>query len=271
MKAVVLVDNIPCESFRGEWGLSYYIEHDGHRVLLDAGQSSLFAKNAALLGISLDSVECAVLSHAHYDHADGMGAFFRANRTAPLYLRRCSYEKCFDLKNPGAPRYIGIGKGILKAYKKRLCYVDGKTQLYENAYLLPHTAPGLDAVGRRANMFIRRNHAWVPDAFAHEQSLVLRTEKGLVIFSSCSHAGPGVILRETAEAFPGEDIYAFVGGLHLYIRTPEEIRASAEEIRAAGVRRIVTGHCTGEAAFKILAEELGDAVVQMHSGMEIEF
>lgn len=271
MKAVVLVDNISSGEFCGEWGLSFYIEHEGRRYLLDAGKSSRFAKNAEKLGISLADVDCAVLSHAHYDHADGMGAFFRANKTAPLYLRRCAYEKCYDRKNPAVPRYIGIGKGILKRWKPRLRYVDGPTQLSDGVTILPHTAPELEAVGLRASMFIRRNHVWVPDAFAHEQSLVFRTEAGLVVFNSCSHAGPGVILREVAEAFPGEKIRALVGGLHLFIRTPEEIRAFADEIRASGIEKVITGHCTGDEAYRILREELGETVEQMYSGMTISF
>jgi 7,8-dihydropterin-6-yl-methyl-4-(beta-D-ribofuranosyl)aminobenzene 5'-phosphate synthase len=35
-------------------------------------------------------------------------------------------------------------------------------------------------------------------------------------------------------------------------------------------QRIITGHCTGEHAFEILKQELGDKVEQMHSGMVID-
>lgn len=271
MKVVFLVDNHDFAEFRGEWGLSVYIEHNGHRYLLDAGQSSRFAKNAEKLGVALDQVECAVLSHAHYDHADGMGAFFRANKTAPLYLRRCAYEKCYDRRDPSVPRYIGIGKGLLKRYKPRLRYVDGDLELNDGAYIIPHHAPNLEEAGLRANMYVRRDHGWIPDAFAHEQSLVFRTENGLVIFNSCSHAGADVIIREVAETFPGESICALVGGLHLYRHTPEQVRAFAEQVRRTGIRRIITGHCTGDAAFDILREELGDGVEPMWSGKRIEF
>ena len=50
----------------GEWGLSVYVEYDGHKVLLDTGASHLFAKNAKVMGIDLSQVDIGVLSHTHY-------------------------------------------------------------------------------------------------------------------------------------------------------------------------------------------------------------
>ena len=84
MKATVLVDNIGTEDLAGEWGLSFFIEFRGKKVLLDAGADGLFAENASKLGISLNEADYAVLSHAHYDHADGMAEFFALNTKAIL-------------------------------------------------------------------------------------------------------------------------------------------------------------------------------------------
>ena len=42
-------------------------------------------------------------------------------------------------------------------------------------------------------------------------------------------------------------------------------------MRAIGVRKVITGHCTGDAAFAILREELGDAVEALFCGKTIEF
>ena len=39
MKVTVLVDNIASPTLMGEWGLSFYIEYQGSRILLDAGAS----------------------------------------------------------------------------------------------------------------------------------------------------------------------------------------------------------------------------------------
>ena len=76
MKATVLSDNIPAENLGCEWGLSIFIEYHGKHILLDAGASGLFLTNADVLGLNMKDVDFGVLSHAHYDHADGIPEFF---------------------------------------------------------------------------------------------------------------------------------------------------------------------------------------------------
>ena len=47
MRATVLIDNISNCQLHAEWGLSIYIEYEGHRLLLDTGEGEQFAQNAA--------------------------------------------------------------------------------------------------------------------------------------------------------------------------------------------------------------------------------
>ena len=125
MKAVILVDNLTKGMLKKEWGLSVYIEHDGRRILLDTGASGAFAENAEALGISLEKVDAGVLSHAHYDHADGMAEFFARNETAPFYLRKGAGEDCYSRKWI-FHRYIGIHRGFLSRFRDRIRYAGGK-------------------------------------------------------------------------------------------------------------------------------------------------
>ena len=270
MRATVLTDNIDGCGLHGEWGLSIFIEHAGHTLLLDTGASPLFRENAAALGLDLAAAEFGILSHAHYDHADGMGAFFAANPAAKFFVRAGARENCFGYHGKKLD-YIGIRRGTLREYADRIAYADGVCELYPGAWLLPHTTPDLAAVGKKAGMFVKdglfRRRA---DDFAHEQTLALETESGLAVFSSCSHAGVVNILREVREAFPEKKICALIGGFHLYKTESEEVRALAKLLRESGVERIVTGHCTGQEAFDVLREELGDGVAQMHVGMVVD-
>lgn len=75
MLVKVLIDNISKDELLCEWGLSVYIEYRDKKILLDGGTSGAFARNAKRMGIDLNAVDFGVLSHAHYDHADGLSAF----------------------------------------------------------------------------------------------------------------------------------------------------------------------------------------------------
>ncbi|MCC8077826.1 MAG: MBL fold metallo-hydrolase [Oscillospiraceae bacterium] len=271
MLAKILIDNAARDGLCAEWGLSIWLEYREHCFLLDAGATEKFAENATAMGLHLADASFGVLSHAHYDHADGLDAFFAQNRHAPVYLRRGAAENCYRREGLHL-HYIGIRRGYLEQYQARFRYVDGVFSPEPGVTLLPHSTPGLSAAGRRAGMYIRNRGTLLPrpDSFAHEQTLVLEAADGLVVFNSCSHGGADCILQEVAAAFPGRRICAFVGGLHLFRSTEQEVRALARRLRDMGITALYTGHCTGERAIALLREELGDGVHQFYSGMEIQ-
>lgn len=280
MRATVLVDNIKGCGLKGEWGLCVYIEYEDKVVLLDTGASDLFVRNAKKLGLDLEKVDFAVLSHAHFDHADGMRPFFEINKKAPFYLQKGTEENCYE-KIWLYRKYIGIPRGILREAGERIRFTEGKFQICPGVWLLPHTTPGLEAVGRRNHMYLRSSEnggeetdrggrKWRPDDFSHEQSLVFDTEDGLVIFNSCSHGGADNIINEVKAAFPGEKIKAIIGGFHLFTRREEEVRELARSIRATGIQQVYTGHCTGDRAYAVLSDELGDMIHQLSCGLVIE-
>ena len=269
LKMTALVDNTAVFPFLCEWGLSILIEADKTKILLDTGSSDMFAKNAEQLGIDLSDVKLGVLSHAHYDHSDGMDAFFSLNETAPFLVREGSCENCFGLKE-GAMEYIGIKKGFLKEFQDRIRYVSGIHEISGGIWLIPHRAADYSAISRRNDLYIRKNKAYYSDSFSHEQSLVFDSPAGLVVFSSCSHTGMTNILEDIRLALGRKEIYAFVGGLHLYKLTDPELNDLCDEIEQSAVDRIFTGHCTGDHAFEFLRNRLGNRIVQFYSGFNCE-
>lgn len=267
MRVIVLVDNNTKDTLQAEWGLSLLIEYEGHLILLDAGTTGIFADNAKQLGISVDGIGLAVLSHAHYDHADGFQRFFQENKKAKCYIRSCCGEDCYDRKKD---KYIGIRAGLLEIYRDRFIRIEGDHELLPGVTLLPHKTEGLDRLGEKVGMYRYQDGAWIPDDFSHEQSLVFETEKGLVICNSCCHGGADHIIEEVKQKFPGKGVYALIGGLHLYKALDEEVLALAEKIQETGIGKVYTGHCTGERAMELLKRGLGDRAVQIYTGMEIE-
>ena len=278
MKIQVLIDNIAscCGSRKlfGEWGLSVFVEFEGKRYLLDTGASHLFAKNAAVVGVDLSKVDVGVLSHAHFDHSDGMSRFFALNKTAPFYLRKGAGENCYHAHKLFGRftyhEYIGIHKGFLKRFADRIRFAEGDMQIAPNVYLVPHKTPGLERIGEAAHLSVKENGVFRYDSFDHEQSLVFDTPKGLFVMNSCSHGGADNIVKEIEATFPEKKIYAILGGFHLFRYKDEVVRAFAERLRVLDVQKVFTGHCTGNRAFEILHEVLGDRAEQMRCGMTIE-
>ena len=160
---------------------------------------------------------------------------------------------------------------VLRDYAHRIRRVSGKYLLTDGAWLLGHTTPGLAAAGKRERMYRRKGLWWRPDDFAHEQSLVLETDRGLVVINSCSHGGAANIIREVREAFPRQSVYGLVGGFHLFNKTDEEVRRLALELTQAGTAFLCTGHCTKQRAYDILHQELGDRLHQLQVGLVMEF
>lgn len=269
-KLTVIVDNTSSGNIKGEWGLSILVEYGDKKILADVGASELFAENMKKLGFSVADVDYATLSHAHYDHSNGMPKFFKENKKAKFYLRETTAENCYARKFLFR-KYIGIPKNVLTDYADRIEMVSGDYKLFDGVYLIPHKTQGLEKIGKREMMYQRTSNGWVPDNFSHEQSLVLDTDKGLVIINCCSHGGAVNIINEIKQTFPNKSVYGIIGGFHLFNKSVDEVRKVAEEIEKTGIEFVCTGHCTKDRAYKIMKEKLNDKLLKLKVGLEMEF
>ena len=266
-KITVIVDNKSDKGMAGEWGLSILIQYGEKKILLDAGSSNLFLTNMKELGMDVKDVDCAVLSHAHYDHSNGFPAFFDLNEKAKLYVSGNTAADCYS-KKLIFKKYIGIPRKMLVDYSDRIEMVSGDYQLMEGVWIIPHKTEGLELIGKRETMYRKTSGRWRVDDFSHEQSLVIETDKGLLILNSCSHGGAANIINEVKATFPDKKVYGLIGGLHLFNKSEAEVREVADQIRKTGIEYICTGHCTKDRAFGILKEKLGDVAHQMKVGYE---
>ncbi|MBE5906753.1 MAG: MBL fold metallo-hydrolase, partial [Lachnospiraceae bacterium] len=91
-----------------------------------------------------EKVDYAVLSHAHYDHANGIPGFMAHNAKAKWYVREATAEDCY-FKKFIFRKYIGIPKGMEEQYPARIEKISGTYRLTEGVHLIPHTTKGRDA------------------------------------------------------------------------------------------------------------------------------
>ena len=272
MKTVmsVVIDNKACNGLKGEWGLSIVVDYKGKKILVDAGASDLFIDNMAKLNIDIRDIDYAMLSHAHFDHANGIPAFFKKNDKAKFYIRETTKDNCYA-KRLFFYKYIGIPKRMMDEYDDRIEVVSGDYELMDGVYLLPHKTANLENIGKKEKMYLKTDNGYIFDNFAHEQSLVVDTDKGLVIINSCSHGGAVNIINEVKNTFKDKHIYGIIGGFHLYNKKDAEVLEVAECIKNTGIEFVCTGHCTEERAYNILKGVLKDKLIQLHSGLIMEF
>lgn len=264
-RVVVLCDNVSSDPTCGcEWGLSLAIETgDGGLWLWDTGQTSLFLKNAAALGVDVGAARGLALSHGHYDHTGGLSALLEAGFTGVIHAHpACASERW--AKDKGKPRRIAP-PDPLPAFSpvgrvSRLA--PGLTMLAD----IPR-APGrfqavqgfsFDPQGRK------------PDAVPDDAFLVLDTDKGPVVILGCCHSGLANSLACAEERLGLRFFHTVLGGLHLFQAGPEALEDTACAITQYGVRHLVAGHCTGTDRVESLRSLLpGCRVDHLTAGMTL--
>ena len=240
MKITALVENTTSDARLGcEHGLSLYIEACGCRLLFDTGQSGLFARNAAALGVDLGAVELAVLSHGHYDHGGGLARFLELNARAPVWLSRYAFQPHYH----GAGRYIGLDQAL--AASGRLRFVDEEA--------VP--APGITLAacnGRPkkldmgcAGLTVLEGGRYLPEDFRHELYLLLEEGGRRVLISGCSHKG----ILNIVDWFAPD---VLVGGFHFSgLPLDDTLAGYARALDASGAT-FYTCHCTGRRQYAFM-------------------
>ena len=274
MKVTVLLENTVCrDEMKCEHGLSMHVETATHKLLVDMGPNAMFLENAEKLGIRIADVDTAFLSHAHDDHSGGLELFCKRNKNAPVYLQKAVWGEYYVV-TPKKCAYIGLDK-TLRKYESRFRYVeghtriDGETQLFSGGMTRDYWSHANDTLREK------RGGEYPNDAFSHEQNLIVTENGKAVLFGGCAHNGIVNILRR-AEEILGRAPDAVFAGFHLFNPSlgRSEPRALVEEIarelKARPDTRFYTGHCTGQEAFDVLRETLGEQLCAMHTGSVFE-
>lgn len=270
MKIINLVEDTKGSNCLYEHGLSFYIETEKHKLLMDSGATDLFAQNAKLLDVDLTQVDIFVLSHGHYDHAGGLSAFAEINPHAKIYLRDSVGGEYYHVTSKGE-RYIGIAKEILEF--PQVIKVTESIQIDEELFLLSDFGEKQYPAWSNQELKQKVGDTCIQDDFAHEQCLVVAQDEQRILLSGCAHNGILSIMdcfHNRFDRYP--DIV--ISGFHMMKKsdyTEEEvdyIRQTARKLLKTGAM-FYTGHCTGEQAFVIMKEIMGDRLQAFHSGSQV--
>jgi 7,8-dihydropterin-6-yl-methyl-4-(beta-D-ribofuranosyl)aminobenzene 5'-phosphate synthase len=231
--------------------LSLYLETQGKKILFDAGQSSAFGANAEILGVDLDEVDFAVLSHGHYDHGGGLQTFLEVNSGALVYVSSHAFEPHYSSNG-----YIGLDLQLQG--REQLQYVSEETSLAEGITLYQLDVAPADTAGLEMEEAGQRK----PDDFRHEQYLLVEEAGKRILISGCSHKG----ILQIMEAFRPDIL---VGGFHFMKITEEETLRQAAEKLLEYDTVYYTGHCTGQTQYAYLKEIMGEQLHYIAAGTTV--
>jgi 7,8-dihydropterin-6-yl-methyl-4-(beta-D-ribofuranosyl)aminobenzene 5'-phosphate synthase len=218
----------------GEHGFACFIETPAGNLLFDTGNGTGILRNADVLGRSLATVGAVVLSHGHYDHTGGLIDVL--GRTGPVDV----------IAHPGmfAERYwvgeheqrpIGIPftrvqlEALGARFKLRRQYGEVAPGVCFSGEI-PRITPF--ETGDPHLMAVDTGGLLVPDPFPDDASLVIETNKGLIVLLGCAHAGLVNTLQLVRKKTGCTCFYAVVGGTHL---------APAGDDQFAGTIRYLAG------------------------------
>jgi 7,8-dihydropterin-6-yl-methyl-4-(beta-D-ribofuranosyl)aminobenzene 5'-phosphate synthase len=68
-----------------------------------------------------------------------------------------------------------------------------------------------------------------------EQSLIIKSTKGLIIITGCAHPGIVNIVKKAKEIFPNDNIYLVLGGFHLFGASDSKLKAVIDDFKKLGV------------------------------------
>ena len=95
--------------------------------------------------------------------------------------------------------------------------------------------------------------------------------RGLVVISSCGHAGIVNSVR-TAMAVAGTDkLHAVIGGFHLGLAKPDYIEFTIDELEKLKPDVVVPMHCTGEPFIEAMRRRMPERLVRSFLGTRISF
>jgi len=265
----VLSDNrtVDPERFGCEHGLSVLVRTPSANILMDTGASGLFAVNVARMGIDLSDVDYVFLSHGHSDHVGGLKTFLDLNSKAKVIVSPDAVSGRF-YSGRGGVHSISCDWPLSQMQGRTIAVTDTMT-LADGMYVIARIPQRHPLPSGNRLLTVRREGGLVPDDFSHEMAFYV---DGL-LYTGCAHNG----LENILDACPWP-VDTVIGGFHLLdsngmhsFESEEELTALAERLVACYPQvSFLTGHCTGNGAFRILQSVMGSRLRQFACGMQID-
>jgi len=272
-RITILCENTvgPVSGTLGEHGFAALVEGTGVGILFDTGMGETLLHNAVRMHRDLYRVGTVALSHGHFDHTGGLLPLLRNCGGKEVHAHPAVFSRRYRVKDTGESYPVGIpyDEAFLRGMGARFILDDTFREIAPGIFLTGEVPRKTTFETGDAGLFLD-DSGGTPDPFADDQSLVIRTDGGLVILLGCCHAGL-VNTVEWAREMTGEErVHALIGGTHLGFSPAAQVDATVEYLRTLGMARLCGSHCTGFAVSARLMGEFPSGFHPANVGYTIE-
>lgn len=228
MTVHILYDNQTVRSsLESGWGFSCLV--DG-KILFDTGEAGpALTKNLKEMEIAPEEIEAVIISHPHWDHTGGLKTLLDLRPGLPVYL-------------PAGAQEIFPDKNALAKARVVECL-----RITEIGSVL---TSGTFTTQYKGSVMM-------------EQSIVVRTAKGVSLITGCAHPGIVHMAEEISARYAGEELYTLLGGMHLVDMDRDKVQETLNRLKELGFKRIIATHCSGETGRELSDHRtgVGDIIV----------
>jgi 7,8-dihydropterin-6-yl-methyl-4-(beta-D-ribofuranosyl)aminobenzene 5'-phosphate synthase len=289
------------KTLHNEWGLALALEsqagNDTRHLMLDFGYTvEALINNMEIMGVDPSKVQALILSHGHFDHYGGLIAFLQKNRArlpASLTLYAGGEDNfCRRLSPTGAPGQFAefgtLDRRELDALKVRVVLCPSPTVIGDQAFttgviertsferVLPNTLVDYsvrNGVGCDISAAAEKAQGKpVPDEHLNEHATCFHLkDRGLVVISSCGHAGIVNTTRQAMKVSGIDKVHAILGGFHLFPADEAYLRQTVAELRTLNPDVLIPMHCSGPGLLASLRTLMPERLLPSTTGTEFTF
>jgi len=225
----------PWDYIVGHWGISFLVNR---QILFDTFASfRALQKKLTQFQIDMQQIQTVVISHEHWDHIGGLWELLEHRKGLDVYLpTHATPETKLRVMESGS----------------RVIDDNGEKMISPDIYISAEIMGGFKA------------------GTVAEQSLVIKSERGLVIIAGCAHPGILDIVEKAKQVF-GLPVYAVLGGFHLMHSGMNEVRSCAKGLTEAGVTVVAPTHCTGWRAEREFKAVFKENFISLKEGQLLQF